>query len=461
MRRPLANSYWVLPGSLLAGEYPSGNAPTDTQQRLQLLLAAGIDAFIDLTQAGERPEYQSLLPPHVQYLRVPITDSQVPADFGHMHAIQTHLQVALAVGRRIYVHCRAGIGRTGIVIGCYLTEQGLDGAAALRQLNLLWRQSARSASWPELPQTAEQAEFILAWPRHRQLGAEAPALTALRGLRARFLGTLLGLAVGDGLSAANSDERTPGHWTDDTAMALCLAESLLESSGFDPQDQWLRYARWQRDGHMSASGQCLGLTAATAQALAHPRSPAALEQAASTEAAPLSRVAPAVLFYFAERSTAIVQAQAAAQFSDASPLVRDACGVLAAMLHAALCGEPLEQVLHPVAVLSGARALDARVAAVAATDPMQFPRTAEQPALRVLSSARWALANGGNFRTGALLAVRVGEDADVIGAVYGQLAGALYGQNAIPATWLASLARRPLIEALAERLLTRALAGVL
>jgi ADP-ribosyl-[dinitrogen reductase] hydrolase len=78
----------------------------------------------------------------------------------------------------------------------------------------------------------------------------------------------------------------------------------------------------------------------------------------------------------------------------------------------------------------------------------------------VLSSARWALANGGNFRTGALLAVRVGEDADVIGAVYGQLAGALYGQNAIPATWLASLARRPLIEEMAERLLTRALAGV-
>ena len=67
-----------------------------------------------------------------------------------MRAIQTHLQAMLARGRRrSYVHCRAGIGRTGTVIGCYLAEQGLEGAEALRQLNQLWRQSARSASWPD------------------------------------------------------------------------------------------------------------------------------------------------------------------------------------------------------------------------------------------------------------------------------------------------------------------------
>ncbi|HEY5019460.1 MAG TPA: ADP-ribosylglycohydrolase family protein [Steroidobacteraceae bacterium] len=459
-RRPLENSYWVLPGRLLAGEYPYGQSVAEAQQRLQRLLAAGIDAFVDLTQPGELPEYRSLLPSNVQYLRSPITDAQVPADLAQMRAIQTHLQATLAVGRRVYVHCRAGIGRTGIVMGCFLAEQGVEGAEALQQLNVLWRQSARSVVWPELPQTPEQAVFIVRWPRHRQPGAEAAVLRAMRGLRTRYLGALLGLAVGDGLGAASISGRPLGAWTDDTAMALCLAESLLQSSGFDPQDQWLRYARWQRDGHRSANGTSVGVTPATAKALARARSPAALDEASSNEAAPLSRVAPVVMYYFRKRDEAIAQAQAAAKFSDASPVVRDACRVLAVMMHAALRGEPLEQVLRPIDSMSGDHGLDPRLIAVAQSDPKQAPPPIAEPALHVLSVVRWALATGSNFRTGALKAVQLGEDADVIGAVYGQLAGALYGQSGIPASWLERLAHRELIEEIAARLLAEAPAGL-
>jgi hypothetical protein len=167
MHRPLENSYWVRPGSLLAGEYPSGDDPAETQRRLRRLLQAGIDTFVDLTHPGELPEYRSLLPPHVHYLRSSIPDAQIPADAAQMRAIQAHLHDTLARGRRVYVHCRAGIGRTGTVIGCYLAEQGLEGGQALRQLNQLWRQSARSAYWPAVPQTAEQTEFILRWARER------------------------------------------------------------------------------------------------------------------------------------------------------------------------------------------------------------------------------------------------------------------------------------------------------
>jgi len=458
-RRPLANSYWVLPGRLLAGEYPYGQSAAETQERLRQLLAAGIDAFVDLTQPGELPEYRSLLPSNVQYLRSPITDAQVPTDVAQMRAIQSHLQAALGVGRRIYVHCRAGIGRTGTVMGCYLAEQGVDGVEALRQLNLMWRQSARSAAWPELPQTPEQASFIMRWPRHRQPGAEAAALRAMRGLRTRYLGSLLGLAVGDGLGAASIDGRPLGAWTDDTAMALCLAESLLESAGFDLQDQWLRYARWHRDGHRSATGSSVGVTPATARALALARFPAAPEEASSDEAAPLSRVAPVVMFYFRDRAEAIAHAQVAAQFSDASPVVRDACGLLAVMVHAALRGEPLEQVLRPIGAMPKGR-LDPRLVALAESDPAQTPLVIAQPAMRVLAVVRWALATGSNFRAGALKAVQFGEDADVIGAVYGQLAGALYGQSGIPASWLERLAQRPLIEEIAGRLLVEAPAGL-
>ena len=139
MRRPLPTSYWVVSGKLLAGEYPTGEAPEATRARIRLILRAGIDSFVDLTQLGERPEYRALLPGRVHYLRSPIVDTRVPADPAQMRAIQMHLQATLAGGRRIYVHCRAGIGRTGTVIGCYLTEQGLNGAEALRQLNQIGR----------------------------------------------------------------------------------------------------------------------------------------------------------------------------------------------------------------------------------------------------------------------------------------------------------------------------------
>lgn len=172
MNPPLENSYWVVPGRLLGGEHPCADNAGETQERLHRLTEAGINYFIDLTQPGETQEYRARLPKESHYLRCPIADTTVPEEFAQMHEIQLRIRNALTLGRRIYVHCRAGIGRTGLVLGCYLAEGGIDGAAALKKLNELWQQSERAKSWPTVPQTDEQADYIRSWPLRRKLGNE-------------------------------------------------------------------------------------------------------------------------------------------------------------------------------------------------------------------------------------------------------------------------------------------------
>jgi ADP-ribosylglycohydrolase len=259
-----------------------------------------------------------------------------------------------------------------------------------------------------------------------------------------------------------------GAWTDDTAMALCLAESLTACGGFDPADQVERYQRWQREGHLTSTGECVGITAGVSRALATARwtgkAFAGSHDPNQLDKETLSRVAPAVLFFLSEPREAIHYAAEAARITQQSPVVLDSCRYLAALLVGALGGATRQQLLaprfSPVPGLWEGRGLKEPVGAVA---DGEYRRKAPEEidgggtVVQALEAALWALDRTASFRDGALLAVNLGLDADVTGAVYGQLAGALYGLGGIPANWRTALQKRELIEDFADRLLACAL----
>jgi len=132
-----------MPGRLLAGEHPGGATASATRARLRRLLQAGVSTFVDLTEPDELAPYDAELPVSVVYLRFPVPDHGIPAEPSRMAEILDCLGAALRAGRTIYLHCRAGIGRTGMVAGCVLLEQGRSGDAALAELNRLWQHSPR------------------------------------------------------------------------------------------------------------------------------------------------------------------------------------------------------------------------------------------------------------------------------------------------------------------------------
>jgi ADP-ribosylglycohydrolase len=480
--KPLAESYWVIPGRLLAGKYPGGKNLQEMERRLGPLLDAGFDGFLDLTEAGEVPGYENYLPETVTYVRKAVTDHGVPRDAAYMGEILAALDEMLAAGRRVYVHCRAGIGRTGTVVACHLIEQGLAPEAALVRLNELWQGSDRSDTWPEVPETDLQRDFIRAYVPAADPTHAPEVMDAARTLRERFQGALLGLAVGDAL-AAHTQFRKPGSfaavgdllgggpfdlprgaWTDDTAMALLLGESLLDRAGFDAQDQVSRYVRWQREGYGSATGQCVGISASVARALAtalYRRQPfAGSHDPAQLDKDPLSRVAPVVMYFFSDPTVAVARAVEAARITAQAPMVLDCVRLLAAMLRQALAGRDKAAILQPPR--ESWESLNTRPEVLAVYDGSYLRRmppeiTGGGNVVQALEAALWAFHRGETFREGALLAANLGRDCDVVAATYGQIAGAYHGVSAIPGIWRNSLMRQEVVIDIADRLLTHAI----
>jgi len=167
--RPNSCTYWVTE-NLIAGEYPADAAgELATRRKLRHYLDKGITAFVDLTHEGEKPAYSQILMEEaiqmgidaneIKHTRLPILDMNIPKQ-ERMNEILDSIESAIKEGRKVYVHCRGGIGRTGTAVGCFLVRNGYSGDDALSELNRLFKFSDRSYESYQSPETSDQINFV-------------------------------------------------------------------------------------------------------------------------------------------------------------------------------------------------------------------------------------------------------------------------------------------------------------
>ena len=291
----------------------------------------------------------------------------------------------------------------------------------------------------------------------------------------RFRGCLLGLAVGDAVGTTvefrprgsfppitdmmggGPFDLNPGQWTDDTSLALCLAESLIDRQGFDARDQMERYVRWYRTGHLSSTGQCFDIGNATASALrafeqtGEPNSGSTDVRSAGNGS--LMRLAPIPLFFYSDTEQAIHYAGESSRTTHGAPECIDACRLFALMLAKALAGKSKDDILFGQDNVQ--LKLVNKIHAIAAGEYAN--KTEDQIrgtgyVVESLEAALWCFHQTDSFRDAILKAVNLGDDADTTAAVCGQIAGAHYGEDGIPAAWLAQLCMRDKILVFADRL---------
>lgn len=297
----------------------------------------------------------------------------------------------------------------------------------------------------------------------------------------RLRGSLLGLAVGDALGVTLEFESPgtftpvtdmvgggifqlkPGEWTDDTSTALCLADSLINKEGFDPVDQLKRYLSWYQEGYLSVNGICFDIGNTTREALelfietGDPYCGPDHERSAGNGS--LMRLAPIPLFYNSLPELAIELAGNSSRTTHQHPLAIDACKYFSGLIIGALNGQSKEKILskrfNPLKNYWNENILKREIDEIACGSFKE-----KEPPLikgsgfvvKTLEAALWAFYNTDNFRDGCLMVVNLGDDSDTTGAVYGQLAGAYYGEIGIPSDWLNKLAKYDLISSMADRL---------
>jgi len=293
----------------------------------------------------------------------------------------------------------------------------------------------------------------------------------------RFRGCLLGLAVGDAVGTTvefksrGSFEPVndmvgggpfslePGQWTDDTSMALCLAESLIEKQGFYARDQMERYVRWYRDGHLSSTGRCFDIGNATSSALhrfertGEPFSGSTDPHSAGNGS--IMRLAPIPMFFYPDVERAVLMASDSSRTTHGADECLDASSLFAYTLIKALDGKDKDAILFGLDNAKLMEGMSAKIQAIAAgeyKDKTEDQIKGSGYVVDSLEAALWCFHKTDTFRDAILKAVNLGDDADTTAAVCGQIAGAFYGESGIPDDWLEKLCMRDRITEFADAL---------
>ncbi len=289
-------------------------------------------------------------------------------------------------------------------------------------------------------------------------------------------GSLLGLATGDALGTTVEFSRRgtftpltdiigggpfnlkPGEWTDDTSMALCLAESLIANEGMNLNDQLDRYIEWWQNGHNSVTGRCFDIGNTVSSALRNYQRThdpySGSTDARSAGNGSIMRLAPVPIFFANNPTAAIDAAAESSRTTHGATEAVDACRLFTHLIIRAFTAESKETIftatpppdLCPTIV---------DIAAGTYKTKGKSDIKGSGYVVQSLEAALWAFGNSDTFEEGALLAVNLGDDADTTGAVYGQIAGAYYGMSGIPKHWLKKLAWKKKIVQLADQLLEK------
>ena len=296
----------------------------------------------------------------------------------------------------------------------------------------------------------------------------------------RARGCLLGLAVADAVGTTlefkppgsftpltdmvggGPFNLLPGQWTDDTSMALCLAASLVEK-GFDLDDQMQRYVRWYQEGYMSSNGRCFDIGNTVRQALHHYQHTgdalAGSTHPYSAGNGSIMRLAPVPIYYHRNPPAAMTRAGESSRTTHGAEAAVDGCRYLAALILGALQGEDKTSLLSPLYSPQvhywQHHPLMPDIAAIANgsfKDKNPPDIKGSGYVVHSLEAALWAFYHSDNFHEGCLLAANLGDDADTTAAVFGQIAGAYYGESGILAEWRAKVTMHDEIVTLAEQL---------